>query len=77
MPLAEGLLILSKDFKLLVQISWCLLSLDSDIEDMMAMFIMGKYVKEIGSIAVSVQKQVEKKEVARPKHLLSSATKNP
>jgi uncharacterized protein DUF5677 len=42
------------------QISCSLLGLESDVGDIIAMFIMGKYVKEIGPIAVSIQKQIEK-----------------
>jgi hypothetical protein len=61
----------------LMQISCCLLRLESDVEDIIAMFIMGKYVKDIGPTAVRIQKQIEKEEMVRPKPSLSSAIKNP
>jgi Family of unknown function (DUF5677) len=37
------------------QISCSLLGLESDVEDIISMFIMGRYVKEIGPIAVSIK----------------------
>jgi hypothetical protein len=61
----------------LSQISVSLLKLEADIQDIMAMFIMGKYVDEIGPIAVKTQKQIEREERARPKRALSLPVKNP
>jgi hypothetical protein len=61
----------------LSQISVSLLRLDADVQDIMAMFIMGKYVDEIGPIAVKTQKQIESEERARPIRDLSSPVKNP
>ena len=59
------------------QISCSLLGLESDVEDIIAIRIMEKYLDEIGPIAVSVQKKIEKDEIARPKRALSSAIKKP
>jgi hypothetical protein len=59
------------------QISCSLLGLESDVEDIIAMRIMEKYLDEIGPVAVGIQKQIEKEEMMLPKHSLSSTVKKP
>lgn len=59
------------------QISCSLIGLEPDIKDIIAMRIMEKYLDEIGPISVSVQKQIEKEEMMRPKHSLSLTVKKP
>jgi hypothetical protein len=51
----------------IMHISYSLLGIDSDLEDKVRMRVIGKYVKEIGPLAVSVQKKIKERrgQVAR------------